>query len=39
MGSRVDELEKSIGGLMEQASADGNDKNQQEPTAPAPKEG
>ncbi|POM74100.1 hypothetical protein PHPALM_8989 [Phytophthora palmivora] len=31
MGSRIDELEKSIADLMEQTNEDGNDKNQ-EPT-------
>ncbi|CAI5740442.1 unnamed protein product [Hyaloperonospora brassicae] len=38
MGSRIDELEKSIGGLMEQANEDGNDKDPRESTAPTPKE-
>ncbi|KAF4319584.1 hypothetical protein BBO99_00006217 [Phytophthora kernoviae] len=33
MGSRIDELEKSIADLMEQTNDDGSDKNQ-EPTAP-----
>ncbi|KAE9010884.1 hypothetical protein PF005_g10535 [Phytophthora fragariae] len=32
MGSRIDELEKSIGDLMEQTNEDGSDKNQ-EPAA------
>ncbi|RLN47635.1 hypothetical protein BBJ29_007701 [Phytophthora kernoviae] len=34
MGSRIDELEKSIADLMEQTNDDGSDKNQ-EPTAPS----
>ncbi|EGZ18951.1 hypothetical protein PHYSODRAFT_346416 [Phytophthora sojae] len=37
MGSRIDELEKSIADLMEQTNEDGNDKNQ-EPAASAPKD-
>ncbi|ETI32124.1 hypothetical protein F441_20851 [Phytophthora nicotianae CJ01A1] len=34
MGSRIDELEKSIADLMEQTNEDGSDKNQ-EPTSEA----